>query len=75
MTISRRQFVQGAGVTGLGLLVGGGRLLWQDIAVELRGSLLVEQRPDAVNELIQLDAPTPMPSSTPVPDTSFGSGM
>src|SRR2546421_2023107 len=29
MTISRRQFVQGAGVTGLGLLAGCGRLPWQ----------------------------------------------
>jgi hypothetical protein len=71
--LSRRAFVVGAG--GLGLVAGCGRLLWQDIAVEWRGSLLVERRPDAANELVQLEAPTPMPSSTPVPDTSFGSGM
>jgi hypothetical protein len=73
--LSRRQVVVGAGVTGLGLLVEGGRLLWQNLAVEWRGSLPVEQFPDAANELVQREAPTPMPSSTPVPDTSFGSGM
>src|SRR5690242_16609799 len=100
--LSRRQFMVGVGVAGLGLLVGCGRLPWQaeppakvpqigwlgsgpegndaafrqglvehgyvdgqNIVVVWRGSLPIDQLPDAAHELVHLGVEIIVTGSTP----------